>query len=77
MTESDIDNIDVTSQLEQQIQNQVMKESGWIFDKVNSMKLSFYKSTELDGTPYVKIPLRSSAILNVQNNDKYCLIGQF
>ena len=74
LTESDIDNIDFTSQLEQQIQNQEMKESGWIFDKINSMKLSFYKSTELDGTSYVKIPLRSNAILNIQNNDKYCFI---
>ena len=74
LTESDIDNIDVTSQLEQQIQNQERKESGWIFDKVNSMKLSFHKSAELDGTFYVKIPLRSSAILKIQNNDKYCFI---
>ena len=74
LTESDIDNIDVTSQLEQQIQNQEMKEFGWIFDKINSMKLSFYKSTELDGTSYVKIPLRSNASLNIQNNDKYCFI---
>ena len=51
-----------------------MKESGWIFDKINSMKISFYKTRELDGTSYVKIPLRSSAILNIQNNDKYCFI---
>ena len=51
-----------------------MKESGWIFDKINSMKVSFYKSTELNGTSYVKIPLRSNAILNIQNNDKYCFI---
>ena len=72
LTESDIDNNDVTSHLEQQIQNQEMKESGWIFDKINSMKLSFYKSTELDGTSHVKIPLRSNATLNIQNNDKYC-----
>ena len=49
-----------------------MKESGWIFDKVNSMKISFHKTTELDGTSYIKIPLRSNAILNIQNNDKYC-----
>ena len=69
-TESDIGNIDVGSPLEHQIQNQEMKESGWIFDKINSMKISFYNSTELDGTSYVKIPLRSSAILNIQNNDK-------
>ena len=74
ITESDIDNIDVRSQLQQQIQNQEMKKSGWIFDKINSMKISFYKSEELNGTSYVKNPLRSNAILNIQNNDKYCFI---
>ena len=74
LTESDIDNIDVRSQLEHQIQIQETKESGWIFDKINSMKISFYKTIELNGTSYVKNPLRSNAILNVQNNDKYCFI---
>ena len=74
LTESDIDNIDVRSQLEHQIQNQEMKESGWFFDKINSMKISFYKSTELNGTSYVKNPLRSKSILNFQNNDNYCFI---
>ena len=53
---------------------QELKESGWIVDKINSMKISFYKTTELNGTSYVKIPLRSNAILNIQNNDKYCFI---
>ena len=53
---------------------QETKESGWIFDKINSMKLSFYKTGELNGYSYVKVPLRSSAILNIQNNDKYCFI---
>ena len=66
LTESDIDNIDVRSQLEHQIQIQETKDSGWIFDKINSMKISFYKTTELDGTSYVKIPLRSNAILAIQ-----------
>ena len=41
------------------------------------MKLSFYKTVELNCTSYVKIPLRSNAILNVQNNDKYCFIWSF
>ena len=72
LTESGIDNIDVTSQLAHQIEIQKTKESSWIFDKSNSMKISFFKTTELNGTSYVKIPLRSSAILNIQNNDKYC-----
>ena len=74
LTESDIDNIDVRSQLEHQIQIQETKESGWIFDKINSRKTSFYKTEELNSTSYVKIPLRSSAILNIQNKDKYCSV---
>ena len=74
LTESDIDKIDVRSQLEHQIQIEETKESGWIFDKINSMKISFYKTIELNGTSYVKIPLRSNAILNIQNNDKYCFV---
>ena len=74
LTESDIDNIDVRSQLKHQIDIQETKESGWIFDKIISMKISFCKTVELNGTSYVKIPLRSSAILNIQNNDKYCFI---
>ena len=39
LTESDIDIIDVRSHLEQQIQIQETKESGWMFDKINSMKI--------------------------------------
>ena len=54
-----------------------MKESGWIFDKINSMKISFYKTTELDGTSYIKIPLRSNAILNIQKKVNIVLFGQF
>ena len=46
LTESDIDNIDVKSQLEHQIQNQETKESGWIFDKIYSMKMKFHKTGE-------------------------------
>ena len=74
LTKCDIDNIDVTLQLDHQIQIQETKESGWIFDKINSMKISFYKTTELGGTSYIKIPLRSNAILNIQNKDKNSLI---
>ena len=44
LTETGIDNIDVKSQLEHQIQK--TKESGWIFDKTNSMKIRFYKTGE-------------------------------
>ena len=74
LTETDINKIDVKSPLEHQTQLQEMKDSGWSFDKINSMTIYFYKKCELNGSNYVKISLRSKAILNFENNDKYCLI---
>ena len=44
LTKTDISNFDVKSQLGQQIQIQATKESGWIFDKINSMKIRLYKN---------------------------------
>ena len=38
------------------------------------MKISFHKSGELNGTSNVSSPLRSNAILHIENNDKYCFI---
>ena len=55
LTESDIDNIDVKSQLEHQLQIQETKKIGWIFDEINSMKIRFYETGELQGSSYVEI----------------------
>ena len=70
-TETNIDNIDVKSPLEHQMQQQKVKDSGWRFDKINSMTLYFYKTGEGKGSHYVKILSRSNAILNIERNDKY------
>ena len=74
LTESDFDKIDIKSPLEHQIQQQEMKYSGWRFDKINSMVVFFYKTGEMNGLSYVKIPLRSSPTLNIENNDKFCFL---
>ena len=37
------------------------------------MKIRFYKTGELNGSSYVKLPLRSSALINNKNDDKSCL----
>ena len=74
LTQTDINNIDVVSPLEHQIQQQEMKDSGWKLDKIFSMTVYFYKTSEMDGRSYVKIPLRSNAILKVETNDKYCFL---
>ena len=74
LTQSDIDNINITFPLERQIQQQETKDSGWRFDKLYSMTIYFYKTNEMNGSNYIKIPLRSNAILNIENNDKYCFL---
>ena len=51
-----------------------MKDFGWRFDKINSMTIYFYKTGELNVSNYVKTLLRSNAILNIENNGKYCFI---
>ena len=73
-TESDLDKIDIKSPSDHQIQQQERKDSGWRFGKINSMIKYFYKTGELNGSNYVKIPLRSNAILNTENNDKNCFL---
>ena len=74
LTQSDLDNFNITFPLECQLQQQEMKDSGWRFDKINSMTIYFYKINDMDGSTYVKIRLRSNAILNIENNDKYCFL---
>ena len=74
LTENDIDKIDIKSQLEHQLQIPETKETVWIFDKINSMKIRFYKTGELNGSNYVKILLRSNALINIKNNVKYCFL---
>ena len=74
LTQSDLDKIDIRCPLEHQIHQQEMKDSAWRLDMINSLTVYFYKTDELNGSNYVKIPLRSNAILNTENNDKYCFI---
>ena len=74
LTQSNLDKINIISPLEFQIQQQEVKDSGWRFDKIISMTIYFHKTTEMNGSIYIKIPLRSNAILNVENNDKYCFL---
>ena len=51
-----------------------MKYSGWQIDKINTRTIYIFKTGELNGSNYVKIPLRSNAILNTENNDEFCFI---
>ena len=51
-----------------------MKDSGLRFDKNYSMTVFFYKTVELSDSSYIKNPLRSSAFLSIQKDDKCCFL---
>ena len=52
--------------------------SGWIFQRINSMKISFHKSGELNGSSYVKVSLRSSTNLIIKKGDgEFCFNWSF
>ena len=74
LTELDIDIFNVRFQLGLQIQNQGSKDSGWRFDKNVSLLKHFYETTELNGSSYVKVPLRSPCILKTEIDDNYCYL---
>ena len=69
LTQTDLDNIDVISPLDNYKLQLQMRDSGWRFEKINSMAIYFSKTGELNGSNYVKIPLRSNVILNIGSND--------
>ena len=74
LTWNDIEKYDLEEKTNALIENLEMKDSGWRFCKITSMIIYFYKTVELNGSSYVKIPLRSAAILNIENDDKYCFL---
>ena len=71
-TENDIDKIDIQTLLEHQIQIEETKEPGET--KINSMKIRINKTGELNGSSFVKLHLRSKALINIENDDKYCFV---
>ena len=74
LTESDFDKFIVSFQLEDRIQLQESEDSGCRFVKDNSMRIYIFKTTEMDGSTFLKILLRSSAILSIENDDKFCFL---
>ena len=74
LTESDFVRFHIKSSLGNQVQKQESKYSGCRFDKIISRIFYFLKTNERICSSYVKVPLRSPAILIFENDDEYCFI---
>ena len=77
LSQSDYDKIDIRSYLERQTQNQNEKLVDGYLMKTISMTKSFNKTTETNGSTYVRIPKRSSTISCSGNDDEYCFFRSF
>ena len=77
LTETDLDNNNVRFAMEEQIQIQEMKDSGRRFVEINSLTIYFYQTGEMNGSSYVKTPVRSTAILNFENMINIVSYGRY
>ena len=62
------------TELDNEIETRDMEGSGWNVQGINHLKIYFHKTNPINGQTYVKFPIRSNAILNIQNNDTYCFL---
>ena len=60
--------------LDKEIQRRETEGSGWDLQGINYLKNFFHKTNALNGMTYVKFPIRTNSILNIQKADTYCFL---
>ena len=74
LTRLQLNDIDIMTELDNEIETRDMEGSGWNVQGINHLKIYFHKTNPINGQTYVKFPIRSNAILNIQNIDTYCFL---
>ena len=66
----------VTDTINNEIERYEGKGSGWRFNTINFFDVRFYKTKELNGSSYKKLPdyVKTQSLLNIKNSDDYCFI---
>ena len=74
LTKLQLNNIDPDSEIRNKIHTVEMVGSGRNLQKIIYSEVEFYKQNGIRGNSYVKLPMRSNAFLNIQNEEKFCFI---
>ena len=74
LTRIQLNDLDIMTDLNNEIERRDMEGSGWNIQGINHLKIYFHKTNPINGQTYVKFPIRSNAILNIQNTDTYCFL---
>ena len=63
--------------LDNEIENRDMEGSVWNIQGINHLKIYFHKTNPNNGMTFVKFPIRTNSILNIQSNDNTVFSGLF
>ena len=74
LTRLQLDDIDILSDLDNEIETRDMQGSGWKIQGINHLKIYFHKTNPINGMTCKKFPIRTNSVLNIQNNDTYCFL---
>ena len=74
LTRLQLNDLDIMTNLDNEIENRDMEGSGWNIQGIIHLKKYFHKTNIMNGMTYIKFPLRTNSILNIQNNDTYCFL---
>ena len=74
LTRLQLNDLDIMSDLDNEIKRREMEASGWDIQGINHLKIYFHKTNAFNGRTCVKFPIRTNAILNIQNKDTYCFL---
>ena len=74
LTRLQLNDIDIMTDLDNEIQTRDIEGSGWNVLAINRLKTYFHKTNPINAMTHVEFPIRTNAILNIQNNDTYCFL---
>ena len=74
LTRIQLNDLDISTSLDNEIYRREMEGSAWNLQGINHLKIYFHKTNVMNGMTYVKFPIRTNSILNVQNMDTYCFL---
>ena len=74
LTRLQLNDLDIMTDLDNEIERRDMEGSGWDLQGINHLKKFFHKTNTLNGRTYIKFPIRTNAILNIQNKYTYCFL---
>ena len=74
LTRLQLNDLDIMTDLDNEKDNRDMEGSGWDIQAINHLKIYFHKTNVMNGLTYVKFPIRSNSVLNIQNTDTYCFL---